>query len=132
MFFDVTAGGTISTLFSFDGFDDGAHPETPLVQGADGVLYGTSSTGGQFGGGTVFRLDVAMQPRLLAPTQTNGSFAFTMETVAGRVCQVEYNTDLSGTNWITVNNFTASGGPLTITNGTGTDPKRFYRVLVVP
>jgi uncharacterized repeat protein (TIGR03803 family) len=131
--FDVTAAGTTSMLFNFDGFDDGAHPEMPLIQGADGALYGTASTGGQFGGGTVFRLDVAMQPRLLAPAQTNGSFTFTMKTVAGREYQVQYSTNLNSTNWLNAGGgFTASGGPLTITNGTGTDPRRFYRVLVVP
>lgn len=35
---------------------DGARPEAPLVQGADGTLYGTTSTGGAHGTGVVFKI----------------------------------------------------------------------------
>jgi len=35
---------------------DGAYPVTPLVQAADGFFYGTASSGGANGRGTIFRL----------------------------------------------------------------------------
>ena len=35
---------------------DGARPEAPLVQGADGTLYGTASSGGAHGTGVVFKI----------------------------------------------------------------------------
>lgn len=37
---------------------DGAAPFGPLLQGADGKLYGTTSVGGNNGRGTIFRLNV--------------------------------------------------------------------------
>jgi uncharacterized repeat protein (TIGR03803 family) len=35
---------------------DGQNPQAELVEGSDGGLYGTTSTGGAYGAGTVFRL----------------------------------------------------------------------------
>jgi uncharacterized repeat protein (TIGR03803 family) len=61
--FSITPGGTLSNLVVFDGFDDGAHPETALVEGADGSLYGTTSAGGPGGHGSVFRLSFTTAPQ---------------------------------------------------------------------
>ncbi len=44
------------TLHTFMGTpDDGGQPSSTLVAGAGGFLYGTTSGGGQFGVGTVYR-----------------------------------------------------------------------------
>lgn len=43
-------------LHAFTGGSDGSQPECGLVADAHGTLYGTTSTGGAHGGGTVFRL----------------------------------------------------------------------------
>ncbi len=129
----LTPGGTHTTLVDFDGFDEGANPETPLVEGADGNLYGTTSTGGPGGKGTVFRLDVGLRPILLAPARTNGVFSFKWNGLAGRMYQVQYKTNVSLGTWTNSGAaFTAAGTPIVVTNGTGTDPMRFYRVMVVP
>jgi uncharacterized repeat protein (TIGR03803 family) len=131
--FYITANGTTATLVDFDGFDDGANPETPVVEGADGNLYGTASEGGEFGKGTVYRLDVSMRPLLLKPVGTNGNFSFMWSAVPGRMYQVEYRTNLNSGNWTNSGAaFPASGATVTITNFTGPDPKRFYRVMIVP
>jgi uncharacterized repeat protein (TIGR03803 family) len=56
--FRLTAGqitGAISVLYSFSGAD-GSAPEGPLVQGSDGALYGTTSSGGDNNTGVVFRI----------------------------------------------------------------------------
>jgi uncharacterized repeat protein (TIGR03803 family) len=53
-------------LVVFDGFDDGAHPLTPVVEGPDGALYGTTSTGGPGGRGTVYRLAFNSAPQVIA------------------------------------------------------------------
>jgi len=35
----------------------GSYPDTPVMEGTDGVLYGTTASGGAFGSGTVFKLN---------------------------------------------------------------------------
>jgi uncharacterized repeat protein (TIGR03803 family) len=61
MVFKITAGGTLTTLYSFTG-SDGSGPFGGVMQAVDeflnGDLYGTTSTGGAYGYGTVFRLAV--------------------------------------------------------------------------
>ena len=52
--FRITSAGTLTTLVAFDGFDDGAHPASALVEGRDGALYGTTTTSGPGGRGTIF------------------------------------------------------------------------------
>ncbi len=49
------SNGTFSVLFRFDG-SDGALPETPLLIGRNGVLYGNTGSGGPLGYGVVFSL----------------------------------------------------------------------------
>jgi uncharacterized repeat protein (TIGR03803 family) len=54
--FKLTSTGVFSPLYSFEGGADGGNPIGSLVQGNDGNLYGTASTGGRNGFGAVFRL----------------------------------------------------------------------------
>jgi len=46
----------IDPLYAFTGANDGGNPAASLIQASDGDLYGTSSSGGAFGYGTVFRV----------------------------------------------------------------------------
>src|SRR5208282_836578 len=53
----VTAPGlAMSPLASFAGGSSGQEPISPIIQGADGNLYGTTSGGGVSSDGTVFRV----------------------------------------------------------------------------
>jgi len=52
----ATNNNVVTTLYSFAGDYDGASPNGGLVQTADGNLYGTTSAGGGYGYGTVFRV----------------------------------------------------------------------------
>ncbi len=54
----ASSAQTFTTVFSFD-FTDGDSPEGPLVQGANGDLYGVNTFGGAVGAGTVFKLSPA-------------------------------------------------------------------------
>ncbi len=57
--FKITPGGTLTTLYSFcaqSSCPDGAGIGAPLVQGTDGNLYGTTTSGGADGYGTVFKI----------------------------------------------------------------------------
>ena len=59
--FRISTNGTLTTLYSFTGGNDGAGP-SGLVQGSDGYFYGTTGGGGANGDGTVFKIS------------TNGAF----------------------------------------------------------
>ena len=63
--FTITAGGALTTLYSFcaqANCADGYNPRADLVQGTDGNFYGDTSLGGANGGGTVFRLSMGLGP----------------------------------------------------------------------
>jgi len=52
--FQITTNKVFTLLHTFTGGTDGASPEGTLVSGPDGTLYGTSASGGDLGGGTLF------------------------------------------------------------------------------
>ncbi len=54
--FKMTATGVLTPLYSFTNGVDGAQPGPALVQGSNGVLYGTASGGGTNGTGTIFQI----------------------------------------------------------------------------
>jgi len=60
--FKITASGTLSTLYAFcsqSSCMDGAKPYAKFLQAADGNLYGTTTSGGKFNQGTVFKITTA-------------------------------------------------------------------------
>ena len=54
--FKVSTNGTLATLYSFTGGNDGADPSAGLVEGADGNFYGTAPNGGTNGYGVLFKI----------------------------------------------------------------------------
>jgi uncharacterized repeat protein (TIGR03803 family) len=54
--FKMTPAGALTPLYSFTNGADGAHPGPALTQGTNGVLYGTASSGGANGAGTIFQI----------------------------------------------------------------------------
>src|ERR1035441_7624477 len=50
------AGVVLTTLHSFRISPNGANSQAGLVQGSDGNFYGTTSSGGTVGAGTVFKI----------------------------------------------------------------------------
>ncbi len=79
--FQLTPAGVLTTVYNFtftgSGDTDGAQPKGTLVQGADRRLYGTTSSGGLYGLGTVFALDLnlANPLTLLSAASLKGGFA---------------------------------------------------------
>src|SRR5213075_3526457 len=53
--FRLTTNGTLTTLHSFSGLDDGSDP-VGLLQARDGNLYGQTRADGIYSCGTIFRL----------------------------------------------------------------------------
>jgi len=94
--FQITAGGKLTTLHSFDG-TDGSDPQGGLTQAANGYLYGTTISGGSDNYGTVFKITTT------GKLTTLHSFSFTDgANPVGRLVQAT-NGSLYGT--------TVNGGP---------------------
>ncbi|MGA8326273.1 MAG: choice-of-anchor tandem repeat GloVer-containing protein [Candidatus Cybelea sp.] len=47
---------TSHTIWNFGQGEDGRYPQAPLIAAGNGSFFGTTATGGQFDGGTVFKL----------------------------------------------------------------------------
>jgi uncharacterized repeat protein (TIGR03803 family) len=54
--FKINTNATLTSLYSFTGGSDGANPRAELVQGSDGLFYGTTTNGGVVGLGTIYRI----------------------------------------------------------------------------
>ena len=54
--FKISTNGALTSLYPFNGTDDGANPSGGLVQGSDGNFYGTTGSGGTNQVGTVFKI----------------------------------------------------------------------------
>ncbi len=96
--FKVTSAGTLTTIYSFcpkSGCSDGSYPDSALVQGSDGKLYGTSSFGGAHKYGTAFKITTGgTLTTLHSFDSTDGSYpsAGLMQATSGEF----YGTTLDG------------------------------------
>jgi uncharacterized repeat protein (TIGR03803 family) len=132
--FKIGTNGALTSLYSLTGGNDGGSPYGGLVQGSDGSFYGTTSGGGQGGAGTVFRLTIVRAaPVLQAVTLTNGTLSLTWSTEAGEMYQLQYNSDLSSTNWTNLGSpAAATGATLSAADSVTNAPRRFYRLALLP
>jgi uncharacterized repeat protein (TIGR03803 family) len=72
--FRMTLDGLLQTSHSFNRAD-GAYPQSTLIQGANGWLYGTTTYGGASGNGTVFQISPAVDfTPLVSFSGTDGAF----------------------------------------------------------
>ena len=94
--FKITPGGKLKTLYSFcseSGCADGDYPYGALLQGTNGIFYGTTEGDGANGAGTIFSLSVGLGP-----------FVETIPTSAAVGKSVTIlGTDLSGATSVTFN-----------------------------
>lgn len=70
--FRMDAAGNVTVLYAFTGQSDGSWPESALVQGTDGNLYGTTAYGGTNDDGVIFQISnlaalAATTPRVGTP-----------------------------------------------------------------
>jgi uncharacterized repeat protein (TIGR03803 family) len=129
--FKIKANGAFTTLYSFTGGNDGANPYAGLARANDGYLYGTTSGGGAGNVGTVFRMAIA--PEFIAMTLTSGIVSLTWTTEIGVKYQLQYSSEVNSANWANVGNpITATSSTLSATDSVANDPRRFYRIVVLP
>ena len=138
--FRITPAGTLTTVYQFDGGNDGASPFAGLVQASDGSLYGTTSLyGGTGKHGTIFRLSIPLSPpaNQISTVGVNGSDVLvTVPSVWSETYQLQYRSSLTSGTWSNVAGACASnsiGALLTVTNfGGASSPQGFYRFDITP
>ena len=71
-------------------------------------------------------------PVLQSLMKTGGSFAFSWNSVPGNTYELQYKTNLLQPNWLNGGIITAADYTVSVTNNIGSDPQRFYQILVSP
>lgn len=101
---------TFTDLYNFTGGKDGGNPICPLVLDASGNLYGTTSLGGAYGKGNVFKLT------------PNGDGTWTLDLLHQFTGGKDGSMPLGGVIFDAAGNLygtTSTGGDLSYCNGTG-------------
>ncbi len=130
--FKVTTGGTLTSLYSFDPVAGGDLPVAGLIQGADGLIYGTTQSGGAKAVGNIYSLNVPMAPVFRSITQSGGIINFTWSSVTGRAYQLQFISDPSKTNWTNLGGApSAVSGLSSGSDVIGTNTSRFYQLQLL-
>jgi uncharacterized repeat protein (TIGR03803 family) len=76
--FRLSPDGTFTNLYLFSGGNDGGFPQAGLVQGKNGIFYGTTQAGGSNQIGTVFQITPAGQFQSLVsfPNSSVGAYPY--------------------------------------------------------
>jgi uncharacterized repeat protein (TIGR03803 family) len=139
--FKMDPSGTVTILRSFSG-SDGTLPYGGLVLATDGKFYGTTSGGGNPGGGTIFRIDSAGGSFLtlhnFVPGTDGGDLRAPLIQASDQRLYgtaygggangngTIYGIDLAGTNFMNLHDFTAAeGGAVWAPVVQGTDGKLY-------
>ena len=113
-----TNGGALANLHNFHFATDGDSPYADLVLSGN-WLFGATSQGGVFGGGTVFDLNTTVTSPLLTLNWSGGSGLISWPSPsAGFVLQ--QTTDLSTADWVVFPGTIVDNG---MTNGAAVDPQ---------
>ena len=84
--FDITLGGTLTTLHNFAGFPtEGSLPVGGLVQASNGIFYGTTEAGGSVGDGSVFSLTIPTVTMTVVTSTPNPSQVGQLVTITATV-----------------------------------------------
>jgi uncharacterized repeat protein (TIGR03803 family) len=77
--FSINTTGSLDTLYSFTGGDDGADPHGTLLSGSAGSFYGTTVDGGAGAFGTVFQFNPPASLSTLYPFTSGTSFQVSLD-----------------------------------------------------
>ncbi len=130
--FEFTSGGVLTSLFSFSS-TNGAYPQGSLVQGKDGNLYGTTSSGGPNNGcGTVFRITTNGVFTSLASFNNASGASPLAPLIQGVDGSLYGTTSVGGTNGGcgTIFQATTNGGFSSLASFSGTNGSNPYGGLV--
>ena len=128
--FTISPAGALTTLVTFAGGTNNSYPVADLLPGADGYFYGTTTMGGTYNQGTIFRLPPP--PNFLSANRSNGLFIFTWSAAAGQTYLVQFTTNLNQITWHILDTNTAAGPIATNSDAMGLNLQRYYRVSSLP
>lgn len=120
----MDTSGNVTVLYSFSGQSDGNYPQSALIQGADGNLYGTTSAGGASQDGTVFKITVSGSLQTLhsfSGSDGNGPVASLVQGTDGDLYGTTamggafgygevFRLDTSGNNYTVLHSFSGADG----------------------
>jgi uncharacterized repeat protein (TIGR03803 family) len=124
--FRLSVDGTFTNLYKFTGFNDGGFPQAGLVQGNNGIFYGTTQSGGSSQIGTVFQItpDGQFQSLFYFPSSSVGSYPYAamIQGSDGNFYGTTYlGGNLSTTQRGTIFQFTPAGNLTSLLQFTGTN-----------
>jgi len=121
--FKVNKDGSKYAILHTFSSSDGVYPDSSLLLGSDGALYGTSQAS-YAAYGTIFRLVITPE---LSAASTNGTPQITLFGLAGQNCQIQISTNLI--SWASFTNLVLNtDGLAQFTDGSaGQNQVRFYR-----
>jgi uncharacterized repeat protein (TIGR03803 family) len=131
--FQITTNGVLTTLISLSAATGSQPFNATLVEGANHIIYGTTTADGAFGAGTVFRV-VPPPPLITSITQLNGLVTLVWTAIPNATYRVEYAADPTSGSWTPlVPDVTAGANTAAQTDNVGSTQQRFYRVgLLLP
>jgi uncharacterized repeat protein (TIGR03803 family) len=142
--FKVTSAGDLTKLLSFSGIAGpfpGASPSADMVRGSDGSFYGTTGFRGvnylgeptNNGWGSIYRLSIPIPPTFRSIVRSNGASSLAWSAVAEQKYQLQFKTNFQQIIWNNLGDVvTATNGLMSTTDSFAPDPKRFYRIVLLP
>ena len=137
--FRVTPAGSLTTLYSFTDGLDGADPRAALALATDSNFYGTTYSGGNDGSGTIFRLNVIVDPLLrpIAITRSSNDMLVAYYATAGKTYRLERKLNITDRSWQSIagaaDSTAGNTGVAQITDpGGASQTKAFYHVRLLP
>ena len=124
--FRLSPDGTFSNLYNFSGGNDGGFPQAGLVQANNGILYGSTQSGGSNSIGTLFQItaDGQFLSLLSFPASSVGSYPYDamIQASDGNLYGTTYlGGNLSTTQRGTIFQLTPAGGLTSLLQFTGTN-----------
>lgn len=131
--FRLSPRGTFTKLADLDGTDTGAHPRSALVEGVDGSFYGSTSSGGPGGGGTVFKLSITSPLQITSQPSSQsvligGKSSF--EVAVFGASPIYYQWTKNGTNLFDDTTFSGATNRILVLNNARATDAGTYSVMV--
>jgi hypothetical protein len=126
--------GATPVVYATTAEDSGNRLVSIADTGADSPVITLATAGvNQVFRGVTFAPDAALAPQFFRAVPATNGFILSWTALLDRSYTVQYNTDLSTTNWITFTHLTANAPVMTVVDSIINDStNRFYRVILNP